>query len=220
MRGHHCSMAKRFDPYDFIIRLEVQILGIEPVISRSLELPRDLNFAQLHEVLQAAFGWTDSHLHQFIVGGLVIGAPEYLEEDAYGPRVIEATEVHLRDLRFPYGPDAQLEILYQYDFGDNWQHRLILSEVPPAEGVKYPRCIAGSRSCPPEDVGGDIGYEAFLEVWRDPDHEDHADNRRWAGRKFDPERFNLEATNRAIRRALRLSRGDYRARQIESMGLP
>ncbi|MBA4081079.1 MAG: hypothetical protein C0496_07435, partial [Erythrobacter sp.] len=148
------------------------------------------------------------------------GAPEYLEEDAYGPRVIEATEVHLRDLRFPYGPDAQLEILYQYDFGDNWQHRLILSEVPPAEGVKYPRCIAGSRSCPPEDVGGDIGYEAFLEVWRDPDHEDHADNRRWAGRKFDPERFNLEATNRAIRRALRLSRGDYRARQIESMGLP
>ena len=55
-------MAKHFDPYDFIIRLDAQILGIEPVISRSLELPRDLNFAQLHEVLQAAFGWTDSHL--------------------------------------------------------------------------------------------------------------------------------------------------------------
>lgn len=214
MRRHDCSMAKRFDPYDFIIRLEAQILGIEPVICRTLELPRDLNFAQLHEVLQAAFGWTDSHLHQFIVGGLVIGAPEYLEEDAYGPRVIEATEVHLRDLRFPYGRDAQLEILYQYDFGDNWQHRLILSEVPPAEGVKYPRCIAGSRACPPEDVGGDIGYEAFLEAWLDPDHEEHADNRRWAGRKFDPERFDLEATNRAIARALRVSCGDYRARQI------
>ena len=63
MRRHHCSMAKHFDPYDFIIRLEVQILGIEPVISRTLELPRDLNFAQLHEVLQAAIGWTLSLIH-------------------------------------------------------------------------------------------------------------------------------------------------------------
>lgn len=77
----------------------------------------------------------------------------------------------------------------------------------------YPRCIAGSRSCPPEDVGRDSGYEAFLEAWRDPDHEEHADNRRWAGRKFDPERFDLEAANRAITRTLRLSRGDYRARR-------
>lgn len=214
MRRHQCGMAKHFDPYDFIIRLEAQILGIEPVISRTLELPRDLNFAQLHEVLQAAIGWTDSHLHQFIMGGLIVGAPEYLEEDAYGPRVIEATEVRLRDLRFPYGPDAQLEILYQYDFGDNWRHRLILTPMPRAEGVKYPRCIAGTRACPPEDVGGDIGYEEFLEAWRNPEHEEHAANRRWAGRKFDPERFDLEAANRAIARALRLSCGDYRARQI------
>jgi hypothetical protein len=203
-------MAKHFDPYDFIIRLEAQILGIEPAICRTLELPRALNFAQLHEVLQAAIGWTDSHLHQVVVGGLAVGAPEYLEEDGNGARVIEATEVHLRDLRFPYGPDARLEILYQYDFGDNWQHRLILTPVPRVGGVKYPRCIAGSRACPPEDVGGDAGYEAFLEAWLDPDHEEHAANRRWAGRKFDPERFDLEAANRAIVRALKLSRGGYR----------
>jgi len=207
-------MTKRFDRDDFIIRLEAQILGIDSIISRTLELPRDLNFAQLHEVLQAAFGWTDSHEHQFIVGGLVVGAPEYLEEDAYGPRVIAATEVHLRDLRFPYRPNAQLEILYQYDFSDNWQHRLILTPMLRAESVKYPRCIAGSRAGPPEDVGGDIRYQEFLEAWRDPEHEEDAANRRWAGRKFDPERFDLEAANRTNARALRLSCGDYRARQI------
>ena len=77
--------GKALRPLCFIIRREAQILGIEPVICRTLESPRDLNFAQLHEVLQATFGWTDSHFHQYIVGGLVIGAPEDLEEDAYGP---------------------------------------------------------------------------------------------------------------------------------------
>lgn len=210
--GMIATMRKSFDPYDFIIRLDAHIEGIEPPISRNLELSRDLNFAQLHEVLQAAFGWTDSHLHQFVLGGLVVGAPDLLSEDDEGPRVFEATNITLRDLSFPYGPDAHLEITYLYDFGDNWSHRLVLAPVKREEGVKYPRCIAGKRSGPPEDVGGTSGYADFLEVWFDPEHEDHADNKRWVGRKFDPERFDLEATNKAITKALRACKGGYRFR--------
>ena len=86
-------MASPFDPDAFIIAADVHILDIEPKISRSLELPVELNFAQLHEVLQAAFSWTDSHLHQFNVGGLIVGAPEF-DQDA----------------------------LSEYDFGDDWRH--------------------------------------------------------------------------------------------------
>jgi len=67
-------MPKSYDPYAYIIRLEASIVGIEPSITRTVELPSDLNFAQLHEVLQASFGWTDSHLHKFHVGGLTVGA--------------------------------------------------------------------------------------------------------------------------------------------------
>lgn len=78
--GMITGMARPYEPYGYIIRLDARIVGIETVIHRTLELPRDLNFAQLHEVLQAAFGWTDSHLHQFILGGLVVGAPEAIEE--------------------------------------------------------------------------------------------------------------------------------------------
>lgn len=207
-------MAKHFDPYDYVIRLEAHIVGIEPTISRTLELSRDLNFAQLHEVLQATFGWTDSHLHQFNLGGLAVGAPEYIEDSFDCPKVLEATEIRLRDLSFPYGAEPTLEITYQYDFGDNWNHQLILRPAQPEEGVKYPRCMAGSRACPPEDVGGTSGYADFLEAWHDPDHEDHKINRRWAGRKFDPEHFDLEATNKAIIRALRVCKGGYRARLI------
>ena len=75
MRGMICIMLDPFDPDSFIVRAEVHILGIEPKISRTLELPITLNLAQLHEVLQAAFGWTDSHLHHFNIGGLIYGVP-------------------------------------------------------------------------------------------------------------------------------------------------
>ena len=205
-------MFSPFDPDFYIVCADVHIIGIEPIISRSLELPAKLNFAQLHEVLQAAFGWTDSHLHQFIVGGLTIGAPEFDDDGMSDQRIFEATDVRLQDLTFPDEDDDTLCIVYEYDFGDNWRHRLVLKRVPRENGVSYPRCVAGARSGPPEDVGGCYGYEQFLEAWRDPDHEEHKALRRWAGRKFDPERFDLEATNKAITKAMRASRGDYRFR--------
>jgi hypothetical protein len=89
----------------FIIAADVHILDIAPKISRSLELPLELNFAHVHEVLQAAFGWPDSHLHQFNVGGLTIGAPEFDEDGLFDHRILEATEIRLRDLVFPDGED-------------------------------------------------------------------------------------------------------------------
>jgi hypothetical protein len=202
-------MASPFDPDSFIIAADVHILEIEPRISRVLELPVGLNFAQLHEVLQAAFSWTDSHLHQFNVGGLIVGAPEFDEDGLFDHRIFEATEVRLQDLVFPYGEDDSLTIHYEYDFGDDWRHRMVMHRIPSQAGVKYPRCVAGSRSRPPEDVGGTRGYFDFLEAWLDPTHDEHKAMCRWAGRKFDPERFDLEAANKAIRKALRFSQDDY-----------
>ena len=205
-------MASPFDTNAFVIAADVHILDIEPKISRSLELPVALNFAQLHEVLQAAFGWTDSHLHQFNVGGLIVGAPEFDQDGLSGHQTFEATEVRLQDLVFPYEEDDSLTILYEYDFGDDWRHRIVMRRIPAQAGVKYPRCVAGSRSRPPEDVGGPSGYLGFLEAWLDPTHDEHKAMRRWAGRKFDPECFDLEATDKAISKALRVARGGYRFR--------
>ena len=209
-------MANPFDPDAFVIAADLHILEIEPRISRSLELPAALNFAQLHEVLQAAFGWTDSHLHEFNVGGLIVGAPEFDEDGLSDHQTFEATEVWLRDLVFPhsrYDGDETLTILYTYDFGDNWRHHMVMRRIPAQSGTKYPRCIAGKRSRPPEDVGGPSGYFGFLEAWLDPMHDEHKAMRRWAGRKFDPERFDLEASNKAIAKALRVARGGYRFRR-------
>jgi hypothetical protein len=212
--GQSRAMPKPHNPYAYIIRIEVRIVGVEPAITRTLELPSDLNFAQLQEVLQAAFGWTDSHLHQFRVGDLIIGAPEAIQDAAYGSRVFEATDVQLKDLTFPYEVDAKLTITYEYDFGDDWQHQLVLRRAETEDELKYPRCIAGERSGPPEDVGGYPGYTDFLEAWLDCTQEELKAMRRWAGKTFDPERFDLDATNKAIAKAMRACRGDYRQRHI------
>lgn len=74
-------------------------------------------------------------------------------------------------------------------------------------GIKYPICTEGARRGPPEDVGGVTGYANFLEAWHDPEHEEHAANRRWVGRAFDPEKIDLPAVNKAITSALRKSKG-------------
>jgi len=209
-------MLDPFDPNSFIVRVEAHILGIEPRIARTLELPVVLNLAQLHEVLQAAFGWTDSHLHQFLIGGLTFGAPEFDEDGLSDHRTFEATETRLIDFTYSYDEDEPLHILYEYDFGDCWNHRVEMVRVPREPGVNYPRCVAGTRSGPPEDVGGTDGYADFLDAWRDPEHEEHRDMRIWVGKKFDPERFDLEATNKQIGRAMRAARGGYRFRHLRA----
>jgi hypothetical protein len=90
--------------------------------------------------------------------------------------------------------------LYEYDFGDSWRHELLVEKIAPPQETQYPVCLAGERACPPEDVGGVWGYEAFLDAIRDPDHPEHEDYIEWIGGEFDPEAFDLEAANAALRR--------------------
>ena len=197
------------DHAEMILQVRITIQGIEPPIWRRLHLPFDLNLAQLHEVIQAAFGWTDSHLHQFIIGGLVYGAPEV--DDTGDRKIFEATEVFLRDFDLYYEPHPRL--LYVYDFGDSWHHLIEFEDFCQRQpGVKYPTCVDGVRHRPPEDVGGTGGYEEFLEAWLDPEHEEHKSMRQWAGKAFEPEKFDLTKTNKAIVTALRKCNGGYRFR--------
>ena len=198
-----------------VIPAKVTNLDIDPPIWRRLLLPAAINLAELHHVLQAAFGWLDYHLHEFIIGGLAYGAPELAREDFDDdePRMFEATDVHLRDFDLYHVPDPAF--LYHYDFGDSWIHRVEFEpQLARDPGVKYPACIDGARHRPPEDVGGPSGYATFLAAWNDPDHDDHKAMRRWAGRAFHPEKFNLEAADKAVKTACRRARGDYISRRL------
>lgn len=137
-------------------------------------------------------GWLDYHLHAFRVEDpntsevVEIGIPhEELFEDSVQALAGWETPV-LSYLNEP----GQLAS-YEYDFGDSWNHQILLQEIVPREkGARYPRCVGGERACPPEDCGGIWGYEALLEVINDPAHEEHEEMLEWLGGQFDPERFD------------------------------
>jgi hypothetical protein len=186
------------------VQLRVTLLGIEPAIWRRLLVPRTYTLAQLHRVIQAAFGWWDAHLHEFDIGGLRYGDPEVedlgFEDD---PRLFDEGEVRLRDFRSEPG----LSFLYIYDLGDNWQHRVEIERlVPLTTAQRQATCLDGARARPPEDVGSVSGYEAFLAIMADPQHPEHRDTKRWAGGHFDPEWFDRETTDKDVRNALRANR--------------
>jgi hypothetical protein len=153
--------------------------------------PSSINMRRLHDVIQEAMGWTQSHLYRFEVGDVEIGEPDR----EFGLPVRSAKGTQLRKI----APQAGATFLYEYDFGDSWEHRIDVEKVlPPERGVLYPRCIAGKRACPPEDCGGVWGYEHLLEVLRDPKHPEHREMLEWVGGAFDPEAFDLQAVNETL----------------------
>jgi hypothetical protein len=180
-----------------IYRFEVTLRESKPPIWRRFQVPATVTLAQFHTILQVVMGWTDSHLHRFIINGKEYGRPDYEERYADDDPIFDERRVRIEKL-FPVMPAA---FLYEYDYGDGWLHVIIvdgkLSGSPEAD---YPKCIEGERACPPEDVGGIGGYEELLVALADPEHEEHEMMRLWAGENFDSEKFDIGDVNQALRR--------------------
>nr|WP_283258528.1 plasmid pRiA4b ORF-3 family protein [Pseudomonas sp. GX19020] len=179
--------------------MHVSLAEIAPPIWRQLIVPADWTLDRLHLVLQAAFSWTDSHLHEFNIGGLRYGDLAQLEDDFGGSRIFDYTEVRLADFS---GQD--LRFSYTYDFGDNWTHVIRIEEwLSRDTAPRHAECIGGARARPPEDVGGPWSYGDFLETIADPAHDEHKANLRWAGGHFDPEWFDIGLINKDLRNTFR-----------------
>jgi hypothetical protein len=181
-----------------IYQLKVTLIGAQPPIWRRFLVADTTTLAQLHEVLQVVMGWTNSHLHHFIIDDEFYGMP--LDDDLGDMRTKDEARFKLN--QFVSGKGFRFG--YEYDFGDSWEHDLVIEKILPAEkGGQYPVCVAGKRACPPEDVGGIWGYQDFLKAISDPRHPEHAEMREWIGGDFDPERFNLNAVNAGLRQPRR-----------------
>lgn len=179
-----------------IYQLKITLLEVDPPVWRRLLVPADTTLGDLNFILQAAMGWTNSHLHQFTIGGTDYSDPRFELDDAEDEFGVTLAEVALRE---------RLRFEFRYDFGDRWEHEVTVEKILSAESNKrYPVCVAGERACPPEDCGGPWGYAEFLEAIRDPKHEEHDSMLEWIGGAFDPEAFDLAALNKSLPKDVKL----------------
>ena len=192
--------TKKIENSQRIYQIKVTLLGTRPPIWRLLLVPADLTLEQLHDVLQVAMGWTNSHLHEFRIGRQRFGAPDPSESFRGGPVSIDESKVRLSAVLKRLG--AKME--YTYDFGDGWEHGINVEKVlPPEPGLAYPVCTGGKLSAPPEDCGGIPGFYGLLEAIADPTDERNQESLEWLGDGFDPESFSAAAVNRQLKRMFR-----------------
>lgn len=180
-------------------RLKATLRGIRPPIWRSLRVPCTLTLGQLHQVLQIAFGWANSHLHQFRAGPECFGVKD--PGDPWGADVIDERRVRLEQVAA-----MKSKLVYDYDFGDGWEHDVVVEAVEPAMGGGADlACLDGRRACPPEDCGGPGGYAALLRALANPKHPVSAPVLEWLQGSWDPEHFDVDFVNRQLR-SIRLPR--------------
>jgi hypothetical protein len=178
--------------------LHVALDKIEPEIWRRLIVPADITLDLLHDVLQVAMGWEDCHLHVFEIGGRRFTEdPQEPEEGENEGGVVLGALVTRSRTKFTY----------RYDYGDDWCHTIRVQEIQPIPEWDTGEiiCSGGERRCPPEDVGGPLGYAEYLAALADPQHEEHESMLEWRG-PFDPEEFDANVVNVELAKLIRWSR--------------
>lgn len=173
-------------------QLKVTLRQVRPPVWRRIEVRSEVTLGELAALLEAAMGWLGGHLHAFDVAGTTYGIPDPDWDTA-----------DLDEGRFRLAavlPSVGLKMRWDYDFGDGWEHDVVVEAVGPREpGVEYPVCLAGRRACPPEDCGGPWGYRELLQLLADPSLEDPDGRREWVGSYFDPSHFDPAEATAAMR---------------------
>jgi hypothetical protein len=182
-----------------VYQFKITLLDTRPPIWRRIQV-KDGTLEDLHEHIQNAMGWTNSHLHSFKIGGLEYGMSGFMDFEPDDSACGDSSATLLSAVLPTEG--KLFRFGYLYDFGDNWEHEMLLECArTPESGVKYPLCSAGARACPPDDVGGVWGFEEYLAALADPKHDRHEELLDWMG-PFDPDAFDSKVATKAMRRGL------------------
>ncbi len=181
-----------------IYQIKVTLNDSKPPIWRRILVEDTTTLSKLHAILQTVMGWTNSHLHQFIIDEEFYGEPD----DEFGDIEIK-NEKRYRLNQFV--ERKGFKFIYEYDFGDSWEHTILVEAILPADpstgsGSKHHSvCVAGKRACPPESSGGVWGYGEILEASTNPKHPEHNRYLEWIGENFDSEHFDLDEVNKVLR---------------------
>ncbi|PIV63577.1 MAG: hypothetical protein COS11_06755 [bacterium (Candidatus Ratteibacteria) CG01_land_8_20_14_3_00_40_19] len=182
-------MKKKFDR---VYQFKITLMDVRLSIWRRIQVPETYSFWDLHVAIQDAMHWLDYHLHEFEIVNPSTGIKTSVgipgDED-FGKEILLEWKQKIADY---FSMENRLA-KYTYDFGDNWEHIIKLEKVLPRDkNINYPVCIGGKRASPPEDCGGVWGYEDFLKIINNPDHEEYEETIEWAGGEFDPEYFDVK----------------------------
>jgi hypothetical protein len=182
------------DSISSIHRLKIALLSVKPQVWRRIEVESDVKLSRLSRILLAGMGWSECHMHQFVVGKACYGMldPDITSDMS---ETIDETQFTLATI----APCVKDRFRLDYDFGDGWEHRIVVEDVTEAKpGVAYPRCTGGANACPPEDCGGPGGYEDLCHTLADSTNERHDRVREILGEGFDPTSFDLVGVNEHI----------------------
>lgn len=193
MANSRSAKTPRTAPRKTVHKVKITLRDSQPPIWRRLEVPSGITLRELHDVIQAAFGWEDYHMWAFETG-----------RERYG---VADRDLGIRSAATKrlgqVAPRTGDRLRYTYDFGDDWEHDILIEDVTePEPDIAYPRCLTGRRACPPEDCGGIWGYDYLVEILADPQHEEHEDRLEWLGLdsadQFAPAAFDAAQVNSAL----------------------
>lgn len=174
-------------------QIKITLQGSKPPIWRRALVPAKMNLQEFHAVLQIVMGWENYHLHQFVCNGKSYGVID--DDPLFADQTVDESNYQLRDLL----TNEKDELIYEYDFGDGWQHLVLLEKISTVDiGLQVPICQKGKGACPPEDCGGIWGYQELLQVLKDPQNPDYQNMITWLGGSFDPTRFDVKEVNSNI----------------------
>jgi len=177
-------------------QIQITLKESKPKIWRRILVPSDLLLSDFHKIIQTTMGWTNSHLHQFIKNQTFY--TKRMDDDDFWDETdsIDYSKIKIADLL----KKEKDSIVYEYDFGDGWEHDIILEKIETNEmNTNIPICLTGKNNCPPEDCGGIWGYYELLEILKHPDHEEYAEYIEWLGDEFDPKYFDKNEINERLK---------------------
>ncbi len=174
-----------------IYQLKISLLHCANPVWRRILVEGSTTLHEVHYLIQNALGWTNSHPHEFYIDGELYSAPD----PEYGDDMLDENEYTLEAVC----PDESSTMLYTYDFGDEWEHRIVVETIDEREAIDgLPYCSEGEGACPPEDCGGPLGYERILKILangQDPEYDTISEQ---LGEEFDPKYFDIKAANNRI----------------------
>lgn len=194
-------------------QIKVTLENIRPPIWRRLLVPSDCTMDALHCAIQTAMGWSDTHLYAFRTKNrhIEIPDPDNMWDAGWSsrPKPEDSAKVHFSEVAKPGE-----KIHYDYDFGDNWEHTILIEEATETDDISARKavCLKGKRTCPPEDCGGPWGYQRLLELLATPKRELDGDEKQtveWIGGEWDAEAFDLDEVNQTL--------ADWKTNQVSFM---